>query len=137
MAHTIALEVVAPDRLVFSDLVERFWLSGVSGDLGVLPGHAPLLATLKPGLLHYRVAGEERVMTVMGGFLNVQAQKATVLTEAAELGEEIDALRAQQARERAEAALSKFNEASSEIALQKALVRLKAVNLLGGLSRRG
>jgi len=136
MAHTIALEVVAPDRLVFSGLVDRFWLSGVDGDLGVLPGHAPLLTSLKPGLLHYRVSGEDRVMTVMGGFLNVQARKATVLTDAAELGEEIDELRAQQAKGRAEAALSKFNETSSEIALQKAIVRLKAVNLLGGLSRR-
>ena len=76
MANTILLEVVAPDRLVFSEPVEFFSVRGGGGELGVLPGHIPLLTSLEPGLLHYKQNGQDHVLTVMGGFLNVQPDRA-------------------------------------------------------------
>lgn len=136
MAKTILLEVVTPDRMVFSEEVEFFSLRGAGGELGVLPGHIPLFTSLPIGLLHYKKAGTEGTVTVMGGFLNVQPDKATVLADAAERSEDIDAARARQAKERAEMASSKVNEAAAEVALQRALLRLKAVDLVGSRVRR-
>jgi F-type H+-transporting ATPase subunit epsilon len=136
MANTILLEVVTPDRLVFSEPVEFFSVRGGGGELGVLPGHIPLFTTVAPGLLHYKVNGVEHIVTVLGGFLNVQPDKATVLADAAERGEEIDAARAKLAKERAEAQLSKVNEAVAQSALERALVRLRAVELVGRASAR-
>lgn len=136
MARTLRLEVVTPDRLVFSEDVDFFSLRGRGGELGILPGHIPLFTTLDSGLLHYKQGGEDKVVTVMGGFLNVQPDKATVLADAAERGEEIDAARAKQAKERAEMAVSRQGEAAAEIALQRALLRLKAIDLVGNRVRR-
>lgn len=136
MANTILLEVVTPDRLVFSEPVEFFSLRGGGGELGILPGHIPLFTTVAPGLLHYKVNGQERVVTVMGGFLNVQPDRATVLADAAERGEEIDAARAKLAKEKAEALISKDNEASAAAALERAILRIKAVDLVGGATVR-
>ena len=136
MARTIKLEVVTPDRLVFSEDVDFFSLRGRGGELGILPGHIPLFTALDAGLLHYKRGGEDHVITVMGGFLNVQPDKATVLADAAERGEEIDAARAKQAKEKAEMQLSKVGEVQAEVALQRALLRLKAVDLVGNRVRR-
>lgn len=136
MANTILLEVVAPDRRVFSEPVEFFSVRGGDGELGVLPGHIPLLTSLEPGLLHYKQNGKDYVLTVMGGFLNIQPDKATVLAEAAERGEEIDAARAKLAKERAEMDISKQTQLGAEAALRRALLRLRAVELLGSGVRR-
>ncbi|MDB5098685.1 MAG: atpC [Cyanobacteria bacterium RYN_339] len=132
MANTIELEVVTPDRQVFSEQVEFFSLRGLGGELGVLPGHIPLFTGVQPGVLKYkRDGGGEGWITVMGGFLDVQPKKATVLADAAERGEEIDALRAQQAKERAEIRISRENQVDAEVDLKRALIRLKAVELAG------
>lgn len=136
MANTILLEVVTPDRLVFSEPVEFFSVRGGGGELGVTPGHIPLFTTLKPGLLTYKVGGQDRVIAVMGGFLNVQPDKATVLADAAERGEDIDAARAKAAKEKAEARLSGEHEAQALGALERATVRLKAADVVGGVVRR-
>lgn len=131
MANTIQLEVVTPDRLVLSEPVTFCSLRGLAGELGVLPGHIPLFTALDPGLLHYRTqAGENKVITVMGGFLNVQPTKATVLADAAERAEDIDAARAKLAKERAEQQTSLVNGAAEQAALDRAIVRLKAVETL-------
>lgn len=136
MANTIQLEVVTPDRQVFSEPVEFFSLRGLGGELGVLPGHVPLFTGIKPCILHYRREGVEGVITVMGGFLDVQPTKAIVLADAAERGEEIDELRAKQAKERAEMKISRENQVEAEVELQRALIRLKAVEMLGSRVRR-
>ena len=135
MANTIRLEVVTPDRQVLSEDVEFFSVRGQGGELGILPGHVPLFTGLNVGLLHYKQGGTEKVVTIMGGFLNVQPDQATVLADAAERGEEIDAARARLAKEQAEARLSRENEVHAEAALQRALLRLKAIDMVGGLKR--
>lgn len=140
MAKTFLLEVVTPDRKVFSEQVEFFSIRGAAGELGVLPGHIPLFTTIAPGLLHYKLAGgKEGVLTAMGGFLNVTPEKATVLADAAERGEEIDQLRAQAAKDRAEMARSRDNDVQQDVALQRAILRIKAyefVNSTSAVKRR-
>jgi F-type H+-transporting ATPase subunit epsilon len=137
MANTIQLEVVTPDRQVFNEAVEFFSLKGMAGELGVLPGHIPLFTGVEPCLLHYKTeGGHAGIMTVMGGFLDVQPSKATVLADAAERGEEIDELRARQAKERAEMRAAKENQVDAEAMLQRALLRLKAVEMVGSRVRR-
>lgn len=137
MANTIQLEVVTPDRQVFSQPVEFFSLRGLGGELGVLPGHVPLFTGVQPCILHYKhEGGQEGVMTVMGGFLDIQPSKAIVLADAAERGEEIDEMRARQAKERAEILAAKENQAEAQVALMRALLRLRAVELLGSRVRR-
>ncbi|MEB3223915.1 MAG: ATP synthase F1 subunit epsilon [Candidatus Sericytochromatia bacterium] len=137
MARTFTLEVVTPDRRVFSEPVSFFSVRGAAGELGVLPGHIPMFTTLAPGLLHFkRENGEQGVLTVMGGFLNVQPHMATVLAEVAERGEELDELRARAAKERAEAQLSRQHDVTSELALQRAIVRLRAFEILGMHAQR-
>lgn len=135
MAKTLLLEVVTPDRRVLSEAVEFFSVKGTDGELGILPEHAPLFTTLAPCLLTYKQDGQDHVLTVMGGFMSVQADKATVLTEAAEKGAEIDAARAKLAKERAEMELAKQHEVHASAALSRALVRLRAVELLQHRSR--
>jgi F-type H+-transporting ATPase subunit epsilon len=137
MARTFTLEVVTPDRRVFSEPVAFFSVRGAAGELGVLPGHIPLFTTLSPGLLHFkRENGEQGVITVMGGFLNVQPDRATVLAEIAERGEDLDEVRARAAKERAEAQLSRQHDVMSELALQRAILRLRAFEVLGMHARR-
>ena len=131
MANTILLEVVTPDRRVFSEPVEFFSVRGQGGELGILPGHIPLFTGLNVGLLHYKKEGRDGVIAVMGGFLNVQPTHATVLADAAELAEDIDAARAKIAREKAQANLSDMNGAAAQAALDRATVRLRAVDLVG------
>ena len=129
---TMQLEVVTPDRQVFSEQVEFFSLRGLGGELGVLPGHVPLFTGMAPGVLKYKLeGGKEGVITIMGGFLDVQPKKATVLADIAERGEEIDMLRAQQAKERAEIRISRENQVDAEVDLKRALIRLRAVELVG------
>ena len=131
MAKTFLLEVVTPDRKVFSEEVEFFSIRGAAGELGVLAGHIPLFTTVAPGLLHYKQpGGKEGVITAMGGFLNVTPTKATVLADAAERGEDIDQLRAQAAKERAEAEKSRENDGLAEMALQRAILRIKAYEFM-------
>jgi F-type H+-transporting ATPase subunit epsilon len=132
MASLMQLEVVTPDRQVFNEQVEFFSLRGLGGELGILPGHVPLFTGMAPGVLKYKLeGGKEGVITVMGGFLDVQPKKATVLADIAERGEEIDALRAQQAKERAEIRVSRENQVDAEVDLKRALIRLRAVELAG------
>jgi F-type H+-transporting ATPase subunit epsilon len=135
MAKTFLLEVVTPDRKVFSEQVEFFSIRGAAGELGVLAGHIPLFTTIAPGLLHYKLpGGQEGVITAMGGFLNVQPDKATVLADAAERGEEIDQLRAQKAKEKAEMEMSRQNDSQQDLALQRAILRIKAYEFVNSTS---
>lgn len=95
MARTMLLEVVTPDRKVFSEQVEFFALRGAAGELGILPGHIPLFTTLAPGELRYTAAGGRKgTLMLHAGFLNVQPEKATVLADGADEGKDGSAVRA-------------------------------------------
>jgi F-type H+-transporting ATPase subunit epsilon len=126
----ILLEIVTPERLVFSEEVDAVTLPGSEGELGVLPHHAPLVSTLGIGELRIRRGGEEELFAIAGGFLQVRPDKVVVMAETADMASEIDLEKAQQARAEAEKALeSGFEEgadlAAARAALQQALLRIR------------
>ncbi|MEX2011945.1 MAG: F0F1 ATP synthase subunit epsilon [Chloroflexota bacterium] len=126
----ILLEIVTPERLVFSEEVDAVTLPGSEGELGVLPHHAPLVSTLGIGELKIRRGGEEELFAIAGGFLQVRPDKVVVMAETADMASEIDLEKAQQARAEAEKALeSGFEEgadlAAARAALQQALLRIR------------
>ena len=128
MAKTIRLDIVTPERIVYSADVNMVIARATDGDLGVLPGHIPLIAGLTVWPLRIlRDEGEVQV-SICGGFIEVQPTKVTILASCAELPEEIDIDRAMAARERAEkllAAKEGIDVARAQAALQRALMRLK------------
>src|SRR6266508_675440 len=130
---TIRCEIVSQDRSVFSGDVDIVVLPGSAGEMGILPKHAPVLTTLKYGFVKVRKDGKEEVFTVAGGVAEVQPNIVTVLADAAENVQEIDVVRAEAARRRAEEALAKGVPANTdaylamEAALRKSNLRLDAV----------
>jgi len=127
---TILLEIVTPERLAYSDEVDAVVLPGSEGELGVLPHHAPLVATLGVGELRIRKGGTEESFAIVGGFLQVRPDKVVVMAETADMASEIDLEKAQEARAEAERALETgYSEgadlAAARAALQQALLRIR------------
>jgi F-type H+-transporting ATPase subunit epsilon len=87
---TLHFELVSPEKLVFSGEVEQVDVPGAEGDFGVLEGHAPLVTTLRPGILTVHAAGGAQRIVVLGGFAEVSAEGLTVLADVAEAAEDID-----------------------------------------------
>jgi len=129
-AKTILMEIVTPERIVLQKEVDSLVVPAFEGYLGVLPGHAPLVTGLKAGVVKYTIRGKTSRLALSGGFMEVVDNRAVILADTAERGEEIDLARAQRARERAQQRL-KNREAGldvlrAELALQRALARIKA-----------
>src|SRR5688572_11964209 len=99
---SIALEVVTPDRSILKEQVDEVVLPGAEGYFGVLPGHAPLVATLQVGEMWYRKAQEIHYLAIAFGFVEVLPDRVTVLAQIAERAEDIDQGRAEAAKTRAE-----------------------------------
>ena len=91
---TIELDIVTPEGSTFKGEVESLVLPAHEGELGVLPGHMPLMCLLKPGELRYHVGGKTHSLALTGGFAQVGPAKVTVLAETAELAQQIDVARA-------------------------------------------
>jgi F-type H+-transporting ATPase subunit epsilon len=128
----LKLEIVTQERRVYSaDDVEMVIAPGAEGELGILPHHAPLITALQEGMMRVkRASGEEEVLAIHGGFMEVLPDHVTVLADTAERAEEIDLARAQEARQRAEELMQqhrddKIDYARAETALRRSLVRLK------------
>ena len=124
------LEVATPSRLVVAETVDEVVIPGSQGYFGVLPGHAPLLATLGIGELMYRKGTSQMHLALTGGFAEVRNDKVIVLAENAERPDEIDRERAQRSKERAERRLSgreasDVDFARAQAALARALIRLQ------------
>lgn len=125
----LTLELATPTRMVVAETVDEVVVPGSEGYFGVLPGHAPLLATLGIGELTYRSGRDERHVAVSGGFAEVRNDKVIVLADTAELPQEIDRARAERARERAEQRLAgrsqdEIDYARAGAALARALIRI-------------
>jgi F-type H+-transporting ATPase subunit epsilon len=124
----IDLEIVTPERLAFSGPVDSFSVPGSEGELGILPHHAPLLATLGVGELRYRSGGTEESFVIAGGFVQVRPDKVVVMAELADMASEIDLEKAAEARKEAERALESGYQEGADLsiaraALQTALLR--------------
>lgn len=132
MAQQIRLEVVTPNGARVNEDVDIVNAPGFGGDFGVLANHAPFLSTIKIGILTYENGKERKTLMVSGGFCEVSNNKVTFLVESAEFGSEINVERAMRAKERAEKRLAQatqheeeLNTKRAEVALQRALMRLR------------
>ena len=123
---TVHVELVSVERLLWSGDASMVIARTTEGELGVLPGHAPLLGELAPGgvVRIQQEGGEELSFAVHGGFLSVTEDGVSILAEIAERSDEIDVARAQQALERARSAGEDDDEAAA--AASRALSRLRA-----------
>lgn len=127
----LKVDIVTAERLVYSEEdVDEVIAPGSEGELAVLPMHAPLLTMIKPGVMRIIKGGEDIDMAITGGFLEVRDDRVTILAGAAERAEEIDIVRAEEARRRAERLLeertAEVDLARAAASLQRALIRLKA-----------
>ena len=134
MARKFKVEIVTPEKLVFSEEVESLVVPAERGYLGVLAGHAPLLCALRPGEIKMVRDGAESWFTTAGGFMEVAGGKAALLTDSAEPVSEIDIPRAQEAVQRAKERLATSGKGVDRDRAQAALDR--AQNRLRSASKR-
>jgi len=130
MADILKLDMVTPYKKVLSEEVDEIIAPGVAGELGFLPGHTPLLTTLKIGELTYRKGSSVYHVALNWGYVEIEDDKVTVLAETAEPADEIDLARAKAAFGRAEDALKKLEADDKdfkimEAALQRAIIRIQ------------
>lgn len=130
MAETLKLEMVTPYKRVLAEDVDEITAPGFVGELGILPGHTPLLTTLKVGELTYKKEKEIFHIAVNWGYLEVENDTVTVLVDTAEKADDIDLARAKAALGRAEDALKTLPQDDKkymimEAALQRALIRIQ------------
>ncbi|MBP2651105.1 MAG: atpC 2 [Firmicutes bacterium] len=133
MSNKIRLDIVTPERIIFSEDVNMVIARATDGDLGVLPGHAPLIAGLDIWPLRIMKDEGEQEIAICGGFIEVRPEKVSILASCAELPEEIDVERAENAKNRAEMRLkekdSSVDLARAELALKRAIIRLRVSKL--------
>lgn len=125
---TLRVSIVTPDGPVFDGEVEMVSTKAESGELGILPGHIPMVAPLQIGAVRLNKGNETEYVAVNGGFLEVQQEKVTILAQTAELAESIDLARAEEAKKRAESRLqSKQDDIDfkrAQLALKRAMNRI-------------
>ena len=139
---SIHCDIVSQDRQVFSGEADMVIVPGTQGEMGILPNHAPLLSTLKFGILRVRYQGLEQIFTVAGGVIEVQPDLITIMADSAENVQEIDISRAEAAKRRAEEILKQGPPPDSdsylkiESALRRSNLRLEAVKRYRGQKPR-
>lgn len=124
--NTIQVDVVSAEESIFSGAAEFVSLPGEAGDLGILPGHTPLITRIRPGVVRIRVAGktEDEQVFVAGGILEVQPDLVTVLADTAIRGKDLDEAKATEALRQAEEARK---SAGSELEIAKVEAEMSAL----------
>ncbi len=139
LPEAIELIVVTPERQLLRETVVEVTIPGLDGQLGILPGHAPLITELGIGELSYRTATSSvpTTLSVMRGFAEVLPDRVTVLAETAERAEEIDLARAEAALARAEKRVGSYHPDidwdRASIALQRAVIRIQVARKYRGV----
>jgi len=126
-------DIVTAERLVSSEEVQVIVAPGIDGELAILPHHAPLLTVLKPGEIRVVKDGEESFIATSGGFMEVMANKVTILADTAEREDEIDLKRAEEALQQAEEGVS---VAASDVELARALESTQRYRAMVKVARR-
>ena len=128
----IHLKIVTPEKIVFEDDVDYVSAKGISGSFGVYPNHIPFMSALDVDIAKTIVNGKEHIFSIIGGTFQFKENEAIILTEVAENSADIDAARAQLAKERAEAQLNNAQTPRdvkiANAALARAMARLKAAS---------
>ena len=129
----LRLEIVTAERVLFQGDVDAVVAPGIDGELGVLPKHAALMTALQPGELRYRNAEGEQQFAVTGGFMEVRGDHVSVLADAAERADEIDAARAEEAVARAR---QRIVEHGQDLDIERALSSLRRAQVRLNITRR-
>jgi F-type H+-transporting ATPase subunit epsilon len=129
MADELTLEIVTPERMAFTGIVEEVTIPGTEGEFGVLRGHAPLLSSVDVGELSFTRDHKKTHYAVNTGYAEVTASKVTVLVETAERSDQIDLERARRAKQKAEELMGKLPREDTEfekirLALLRAITRI-------------
>jgi len=133
MANTIHVDVVSAEEQIYSGEAEFVILPGIEGELGVYPRHTPLFTQIKPGAVRIKLPDQdqEELVFVQGGFLEVQPHRVTVLADTAIRANDLDEVKALEAKKRAEEAMankgSAQNLAAAQAELSVALAQLEAI----------
>ena len=127
------LEIVTPEKRVFDETVDAVTIPTTNGEIGILPNHAPLISTLKPGILTYSNRGATERMVISGGFVEVSTNKVSIMADIAERADEVNAEAARADRESSEKILSAWSGTEDEFnaekeRLEKAQARLQLVS---------
>ena len=135
MAMTIHVDVVSAEEMIFSGLAEFVVLPGEAGELGILPGHMPLMTRIKPGAVRVKLPNDkEELIFVAGGLLEVQPGLVTVLADTAIRGTDLDQAKAMEAKKMAEEAMvnrgSEMDYARAQVELAEAIAQLAAIDRL-------
>lgn len=136
MANTIHVDVVSAEEMIFSGEAEFIALPGEVGELGILPGHTPLITRIKPGAVRIKVAGEseENFVFVAGGILEIQPHTVTVLADTAIRGHDLDEAKVLKAKKLAEEALtnreSTIDYAKAQVEISLMVAQLAAIQRL-------
>ena len=139
LPESIQLIVVTPERQLLRETVVEVTIPGLDGQLGILPGHAPLMTELGIGELSYRTSTSNQpvALAVISGFAEVLPDRVTVLAETAERAEEIDLARAEAAKARAEKRLSagdpNIDWDRLNISLQRSIIRIQIARKYRGV----
>jgi len=133
MAMTVHCDIVSAEEKIFSGLVEMVIVSGALGDLGIAPGHTPLLTQLKPGPIRVILQnGEEEIFYASGGFVEVQPHLVSVLSDTALRADDVNEAAALEAKKLAEQAMSEQNSeidhAMAAVQLAEAMAQLRTLN---------
>jgi F-type H+-transporting ATPase subunit epsilon len=135
MGMSVHCDIVSAEKSIFSGRVEMVIAAGSEGDLGIAPGHAPLLTGLNPGPVRViKQGGEEEVFFVTGGFLEVQPNTVTILSDSAQRAEDVDEAAALEAKKEAERLLAnqsgEFDYSKAAAQLAEAAARLRTLQQL-------
>ena len=135
MAMTVHVDIVSAEESIFSGLAEFVVLPGEAGELGIMPGHTPLLTRIKPGVVRVKMQdGSEELVFVAGGMLEVQPNLVTVLADTAIRGKDLDEAKALESKKRAEEAMqnktSQLEYAKAQAELAEAIAQLAAIQKL-------
>lgn len=130
MNKKLHLKITTHERVVFDSDVDEIYAKGIQGEFGILPGHIPFMSALDIGVTKIVIDAKPQYFTIMGGIFQLKGNEALILTQTAEKAEEIDVERAKEAKKRAEERLEEspdtMDVSRAEIALARALARLKA-----------
>jgi F-type H+-transporting ATPase subunit epsilon len=135
MAMSVHLDIVSAQEQIFSGLAESVSATGLLGEIGIMPGHAPLLTQLKPGQVRVvKQGGEAEIFYISGGMLEVQPHQVTVLADTAQRADNLDEAAVLEAKKRAEEALANrdtdldYSKAAAELA--RAIAQIRAIEKL-------
>jgi F-type H+-transporting ATPase subunit epsilon len=128
MADTLKLEIVTPEGKIFSDDVELVTLPGIDGEMGIFPGHVPLMTQLAAGEVIVRKGGQDSYLAVSDGFVEITGDHVAILADMAIRAENIEEVKAEEARRRAEARLAEQLD-SEEVATVEATITYSVAQL--------